>query len=95
MASTEILVALATETPHSSKVRCTLQHQTPEIFSKLMETINLIKDAGVKEAAAATAAATASSVAQPATTATTSTSLQINLAEGDTVEVVLKKAKHS
>eukprot|EP00971_Amphidinium_carterae_P085902 1699435-Amphidinium_carterae.1 len=52
MASSEMLVALATETPHSMKVRSTLHHQTPEFFSMLMETIKVIKDAGAKEAKA-------------------------------------------
>eukprot|EP00971_Amphidinium_carterae_P026612 525309-Amphidinium_carterae.1 len=52
LASSEMLVALATDTPHSTKVRSTLHHQAPELFSMLMETIKVIKEAGAKEAKA-------------------------------------------
>eukprot|EP00971_Amphidinium_carterae_P186496 3702116-Amphidinium_carterae.1 len=91
MTSTEILVALATETPHSSKVRCTLQHQTQEFFSKLMETINLIKDAGVKEAAA-TAAATAEKTEK---TSNSQSSMTLTLSTDVEATIVIKKIKRS
>eukprot|EP00971_Amphidinium_carterae_P345861 6487029-Amphidinium_carterae.1 len=58
--SPEILLALGTSTPHSGKVHATLEHQQPEFYHQMMDVVNQIKNAGIKESAAASATSTAS-----------------------------------
>eukprot|EP00971_Amphidinium_carterae_P080196 1587031-Amphidinium_carterae.1 len=47
--SPEMLLSLGTSTPHSAKIRATLEHQQPEFYQQLMEVISQIKQAAVTE----------------------------------------------
>eukprot|EP00971_Amphidinium_carterae_P351259 6492007-Amphidinium_carterae.1 len=92
LASSEMLVALATDRPHSTKVRATLQHQTPEFFDMLMQTIKVIKDAGAKEAAAEQAEEKKEEEKSKASNYTT---FNVSLGPDDECTLTVKKMKVS
>eukprot|EP00971_Amphidinium_carterae_P197357 3917392-Amphidinium_carterae.1 len=79
----EILIALATPTPYSSKVRCTLATQVPELYERVTSLVDTIKQQGAQEEASET-------VIGQTTTATT---IQINLQDGDEASLTVKKMK--
>eukprot|EP00971_Amphidinium_carterae_P348109 6490325-Amphidinium_carterae.2 len=49
MVTPEVLVALATPTPHSAKIRCTIATQTPELYEQITELSRVIKSQGTFE----------------------------------------------
>eukprot|EP00971_Amphidinium_carterae_P000852 16754-Amphidinium_carterae.1 len=92
MVSSENLIALSMQTPHSVKVRCTLATQTPELFSsKLMNSISIIKGEGIKENGTQAVNATQTVSATQAVSA----NFGIQLTDGDEVTVTIKKMKRN
>eukprot|EP00971_Amphidinium_carterae_P049535 976181-Amphidinium_carterae.3 len=89
MVSSEILIALSTQTPHSAKakVRCTLATQTPELYSKLMSLISVSKGEAIKEN---------DTQAVNATSVGSSTTISIQLMAGDHGdEISIKRCKRT
>eukprot|EP00971_Amphidinium_carterae_P088757 1756471-Amphidinium_carterae.1 len=79
----EILIALATPTPYSSKVRCTLATQVPELYERVVSLIDTIKQQGAQEKSSETMVGHSMSM----------TSIHITLGNGDEASVSVKKAR--
>eukprot|EP00971_Amphidinium_carterae_P124585 2468003-Amphidinium_carterae.1 len=80
---------MASKTPWSSKIQCTLQAQVPELFERISSLVETIKKEGVKESQSA---AVSSNTQSPSVSQTT-----LNVTVGDEEEIILKilkKAKH-
>eukprot|EP00971_Amphidinium_carterae_P242911 4823125-Amphidinium_carterae.1 len=85
MTTTEVIVTLATETPHSNKIRATIQTQGPELFEKVMQMITMIKTSVLKDLGSSSNSSSSSS--------NNTTLVSIKMFDGD--EITVKKAKRS